>query len=92
MTERPFCKDDAAQVHYTDNRARRMAEAYWRLQTGGTRAEWLGLGKNNPEALIREGRDWLRAAVAAGLLPLIDTSTGRAITDVSLDLDPDHHA
>ncbi|MGW6416336.1 hypothetical protein [Streptomyces sp. NPDC055055] len=88
----PFRPEDAAQVHYVDNRARRMAQAYWRLLTGGTRAEWLALGKDSPEAVIREGRDWLRAAVAAGLLPLIDTSTGAAITTVSLDLDHRHHA
>ncbi|MFC9341426.1 hypothetical protein ACFT0G_25355 [Streptomyces sp. NPDC057020] len=91
-TGAPYRPEDAAQVHYVDNRARRLAQAYWRLLTGGTRAEWLALGKDSPEAVIREGRDWLRAAVAAGLLPLIDTSTGAAITTVSLDLDPRHHA
>ncbi|MCY0957675.1 hypothetical protein [Streptomyces sp. H27-H5] len=89
---RPFRDLDAAQVHYTDNRARRMAEAYWRLATGKTRTDWLVLGKDHPDARIREGRDWLRAAVAAGLLPLIDPSTGMAITTVSLDLNPRHHA
>jgi hypothetical protein len=59
----------AAKVHYVDPRVRQLAEARWRLETGGTRAEWLALGKDNPEALIREARDWMRAAVGAGLLP-----------------------
>lgn len=65
----PIDADAAAGVHYVDPRVRRLAEARWRLSTGGTHADWLALGKDNPEALIREGRDWLRAAVAAGLLP-----------------------
>ncbi|MFD4315051.1 hypothetical protein [Streptomyces sp. NPDC058548] len=89
---RPFRESDAAKVHYVDNRARRMAEAYWRLETGGTRDDWLALGKDNPEACIQHGRDWLRAAVAAALLPLIDPATGMAITPVSLDIDPRHHS
>lgn len=59
----------AASVHYVDPRVRLLAEARWRLNTGGTRQEWLALGKDNPEALIREGRDWIRAAVAAGIIP-----------------------
>lgn len=59
----------AENVHYsTDPRIRHLAEAAWRMRTGGTREEWLQLGKDNPEALIREAREWMRAAVAAGLL------------------------
>lgn len=61
-------RDAAARVHYVDPRVRQLAEARWRLTTGGTRADWLALGKDNPEALIQEGRDWIRAAVAAGIL------------------------
>ncbi|MFF4709765.1 hypothetical protein [Streptomyces sp. NPDC001297] len=61
--------EGAARVHYVDPRVRLLAEARWRLNTGGTRQEWLSLGKDNPEALIREGRDWIRAAVAAGIIP-----------------------
>jgi hypothetical protein len=64
----PIDRDAAARVHYVDRRVRRLAEARWRLTTGGSHADWLQLGKDNPEALIQEGRDWLRAAVAAGLL------------------------
>lgn len=60
--------DAAARVHYVDPRVRQLAEARWRLATGGTHMEWLALGKDNPEALIEEARDWVRAAVAAGIL------------------------
>lgn len=60
----------ASNVHYaTDPRIRHLAEAAWRMRTGGSRADWLALGKDNPEALIAEAREWMRAAVAAGLLP-----------------------
>lgn len=59
----------AARVHYTDPRVRDLAEARWRLESGGTRAQWLALGKNDARALITDARDWIRAAVAAGILP-----------------------
>lgn len=60
----------ASNVHYaTDPRIRHLAEAAWRMRTGGSREDWLRLGKNNPEALISEAREWVRAAVASGLLP-----------------------
>ena len=58
----------AERVHYTDPRVRHLAESAWRLRTGGTRQDWLRLGKDNPEALISEAREWVRAAVAGGLL------------------------
>jgi hypothetical protein len=60
----------ADTVHYaTDPRIRHLAEAAWRMRTGGSRMDWLCLGKDNPEALIAEAREWMRAAVASGLLP-----------------------
>ncbi|MGW1102754.1 hypothetical protein [Streptomyces sp. NPDC002540] len=60
----------AATVHYaTDPRIRHLAEAAWRMRTGGSRTDWLMLGKDNPAALIAEAREWVRAAVATGLLP-----------------------
>lgn len=60
----------AHDVHYaTDPRIRHLAEATWRMRTGGSRQDWLELGKDNPEALISEAREWVRAAVAGGLLP-----------------------
>lgn len=59
----------AENVHYaSDPRIRHLAEAAWRMRTGGSRMDWLMLGKNNPEAMIAEAREWVRAAVAAGLL------------------------
>ncbi|MDX2697584.1 hypothetical protein [Streptomyces ipomoeae] len=59
----------AENVHYaTDPRVRHLAEAAWRMRTGGSRMDWLMLGKDNPEAMIREALDWVRAAVAAGLM------------------------
>lgn len=58
----------AGGVHYTDPRVRALATAYWQLETGRGYREWLALGKEDPDALIQEGRDWMRAAVAAGLL------------------------
>ena len=62
-------RDAAARVHYVDPRVRQLAEARWRLMIGGTRTDWLCLGKDNPAALIEEARDWIRAAVATGILP-----------------------
>ncbi|WP_327385036.1 hypothetical protein [Streptomyces sp. NBC_01207] len=59
----------ADTVHYVDPRVRRLAQAAWRRKTGGTYRQWLMLGKNHPDALIAEAREWMRAAVAAGLLP-----------------------
>ncbi len=60
-------RDAADRVHDTDPRVRRLAAARWRLKTGGSHELWLSLG-DNPAALLDEARDWLRAAVAAGIL------------------------
>lgn len=60
----------ADNVHYaTDPRIRHLAEAAWRMRTGGSRMDWLCLGKDNPETLISEAREWVRAAVAGGIIP-----------------------
>lgn len=60
----------ADNVQYsTDPRIRHLAEATWRMRTGGSRMDWLCLGKDNPEALIAEARERVRAAVAGGILP-----------------------
>lgn len=69
MNEIGLDTEAAGRVHYVDPRVRQLAEARWRLTTGGSRMDWLALGKNNPEALIQEARDWMRAAVGAGILP-----------------------
>jgi hypothetical protein len=67
----------AETVHYaTDPRIRHLAEAAWRMRTGGSRMDWLCLGKDNPEALIAEAREWVRAAVASGLLPAPSSDPG----------------
>lgn len=59
----------AEKVHYANEpRIRLLAQARWRLMTGGSREEWLALGKDHPDNQIREARDWVRAAVAAGIL------------------------
>jgi hypothetical protein len=56
-------------VHYANEpRIRLLAQARWRLNTGGSREEWLALGKDHHENLIPEARDWVRAAIAAGIL------------------------
>lgn len=70
MEDLPLDRSAAERVQYaTDPRIRQLASARWRMQTGGTHQDWLWLGKNNPEALIGEAREWVRAAVAAGILP-----------------------
>ncbi|WP_055477628.1 hypothetical protein [Sphaerimonospora mesophila] len=74
MTESPdgpkIDRAAAEKVHYVDPRVRLLASTRWRLATGWSHRSWLAFGKNNPDALIQEARDWLRAAVAAGILPL----------------------
>lgn len=78
--EIPLDADRAGRVHFTDPRVRQLAQARWRLDTGGSRTQWLMLGKDNPRALIGQARDWLRAAVATRLLPLIDEQDEAACT------------
>lgn len=65
----PIDREAAGTVHFTDPRVRTLAAARWQLETGGTYRQWLALGKDSPDARIREAREWVRAAVAAGLLP-----------------------
>lgn len=92
ITEPTLNTTAAAQVHYTDPRVRRLAYARYHLATGGTRMEWLAPGKDNPDALalISEAQDWLRAAVAAGLLPPPD-DRGCAQRDVGVgQSEPEH--
>ncbi|MFR0351820.1 hypothetical protein [Streptomyces sediminimaris] len=81
----------AEAVHYaTDPRIRHLAEAAWRMRTGGSRTDWLKLGKNNPEALIAEAREWMRAAVAGGLLPAPSSDPAwKADAHQAADADPD---
>ncbi|MFB7171104.1 hypothetical protein ACFCYM_09820 [Streptomyces sp. NPDC056254] len=75
MTDPILNTEAAASVHYVDPRVRQLAFAAWHLKTGGTFTDWLRLGKDHPDALIAEARDWLRAVVAAGIAPPPATST-----------------
>ncbi|WP_331756345.1 hypothetical protein OHA04_45525 (plasmid) [Streptomyces sp. NBC_01590] len=66
---KPLNRKAAEGVHYAnDNRIRALAQARWRMKTGGSREAWLALGKDHPDNLIPEARDWVRAAVAGGIL------------------------
>lgn len=65
----PLDTRKAENVHYaTDNRIRALAQAMWCMRTGKTRQDWLNLGKDHPDTLIPEAREWVRAAVAASIL------------------------
>lgn len=69
MEQITFTPGDASRVHYaTDPRIRALAESAWRLRTGGSHMEWLALGKDDPANLITEAREWVRAAVAGGVM------------------------
>jgi hypothetical protein len=59
--------DAAQEVHYSDPRVRRLAEARHRL--GGNASIPFGVLVHEKPELIEQARDWLRAAVAAGLIP-----------------------
>lgn len=66
---KPLNRALAQEVHYAnDNRIRGLAQAMWRMKTGKSREAWLALGKDHPGNLIPEARDWVRAAVAGGIL------------------------
>lgn len=65
----PLDRAAAENVHYAnDSRIRGLAQAMWRMKTGKSREAWLALGKDHPSNLIPEARDWVRAAVAGGIL------------------------
>lgn len=75
MEQITFTPGDASRVHYaTDPRIRALAESAWRLKTGGSHMDWLTLGKDHPDNLIPEAREWVRAAVAGGVMPPPDAS------------------
>ncbi|KIF00843.1 hypothetical protein PL81_38665 [Streptomyces sp. RSD-27] len=69
QNENDIDREAAMSVHYVDPRVRQLAFAAWHLKTGGTFVDWLRLGKDHPDTLIAEARDWMRAAVGTGLLP-----------------------
>lgn len=66
---KPLNRDAAKNVHYAnDKRIRALAQARWCMETGKDRQAWLALGKDHPDNLIHEARDWVRAAAAGGIL------------------------
>ena len=76
MTDATFDPRRAEAVHFaTDGRVGLLAEARWRMQTGGSAADWLRLGDDRMLPR-REAREWIRAAVAAGILPPPVTTEG----------------
>lgn len=76
----------AQRIHYTDPRIQAIAQA--RHHLNGDQRPYSSLTWDERHALREHARDWLRAAVAAGLLPRVEPSTGRADAVVPLDVDP----
>lgn len=77
---------DASKVHYSDPRVAALAKAQHALNEPDDDTEWRFVSFEERDRLMTGARAWLRAAVAAGLLPLVDTSTGQALSQVSLDV------
>jgi hypothetical protein len=67
----PYDTEAAAHVHFaTDNdRISALAEAMFQQRTGRSAASWRCMALDDQRPLRMEARNWLRAAVAAGLLP-----------------------
>lgn len=67
----------ASRVHFaTDNvRISALAEAMYRQRHGGTAEFWRAMSLDDQRALRMEARDWIRAAVAAGILPPPETES-----------------
>lgn len=63
--------DAAAEIHFANDRVRiaQLAEAMYRQRTGRPAASWRRMDLDDQRPLRMEARNWLRAAVAAGLLP-----------------------
>ena len=78
--------DAAATVSFEDPRVTALSTTYHRL--GDDPRLWDELGWDERHLLRRAARDWLRAAVAAGLLPPVDAATGRALATVPQSVCP----
>ncbi|MCX5326347.1 hypothetical protein [Streptomyces sp. NBC_00120] len=83
----PTGPDAAPRLHYTDPRVSALSMAAYGV-TDSTGRPWDALDWNEQHAWRTAGRDWLRAAVATGLLPLVVPSTGQALAAVPLDVRP----
>lgn len=77
----------AAAVHYTDPRVNALARAA-HAATGGDARPWSDLHWHEQHEWRTGARDWLRIAVALGLLPRVIPSTGQALAAVALDVRP----
>jgi hypothetical protein len=75
----PLDRGAAENVHYAnDNGIRALAQARWRMKTGGSREAWPALGKDHPDNLIPEARDWVCAerpgSAAISFLPVYSSA------------------
>lgn len=77
----------AGRVHFTDPRVNALARAAHAAYLEDKR-EWSALDWNEQHTWRTGARDWLRTAVALGLLPLVVPSTGEALAAVPLDVQP----
>jgi hypothetical protein len=78
----------AARLHFTDPRIIALSKTAHARFPGDNRP-WHELDWHEQHTWRTAARDWLRAAVTLGLLPLVAPSTGQALAAVPLDVRPD---
>ncbi|MEU1815191.1 hypothetical protein ABZ543_08330 [Streptomyces roseifaciens] len=92
MTTAPPVKatgpEAAAGLYFTDPRVTALARAAYHASPDDERP-WTELDWHQQHPWRIAARDWLRAAVTIGLLPLVKGTTGDALAAVPLDVDPD---
>jgi hypothetical protein len=71
MAETDDPAEAASRVHFANDNGRisALAEAMFQQRTGRSAASWQNMALDDQRPLRMEARNWLRAAVAAGLLP-----------------------
>jgi hypothetical protein len=77
----------AVRLHFTDPRITPLAQTAQAASADDDRP-WRELDWHQQHAWRTAARDWLRAAVTLGLLPLVLPSTGEALAAVALDVHP----
>lgn len=77
----------AARLHFTDPRITALSRAAHEASPDDARP-WHELDRDEQHAWRTAARNWLRAAVTVGLLPLVVPSTGEALAAVPLDVRP----
>ncbi|MFF4388539.1 hypothetical protein ACFY0G_17430 [Streptomyces sp. NPDC001552] len=77
----------SARLHFTDPRIAALSKTAHATSPDDTRA-WHELDWAEQHVWRTAARDWLRVAVAVGLLPLVEPSTGDALAAVPLDVRP----